>query len=42
MKECPFCGGEVIENAVKCKHCGEFIAEKYKKTQKFLKRGFFQ
>lgn len=42
MKECSFCGWEVPENAVKCKHCGEFISEKYKKTQQVLKRGIFQ
>ncbi len=25
VKECPYCGGEVNEGAVKCKHCGEFL-----------------
>ncbi|MBP3923625.1 TM2 domain-containing protein [bacterium] len=27
MKKCPFCGGEIMATAIKCKHCGEFIAE---------------
>lgn len=24
-KACPFCGEEILETAVKCKHCGEFL-----------------
>jgi TM2 domain-containing membrane protein YozV len=29
-KSCPFCGEEVHQNAIKCKHCGEFFDESRK------------
>ena len=31
MKYCPFCAEEIKDEAVKCKHCGEFFHKNTKK-----------
>jgi len=30
-KKCPFCAEEIDIDAVKCKHCGEFLSKEAKK-----------
>lgn len=42
MINCKFCGSELEDNVVKCKHCGEYLDPKYKWKGVQVKPSLFQ